>query len=874
MAVSQAHLRYAMGVNMRKIEILAPAGSIDSLKAAINASCDAIYIGGTKFGARAYADNLNDNLMCEAIDYAHIHDKKIYLTVNTLLKNTELEQELYDYLLKYYEQGIDAVIVQDVGVLHFIHENFPELDIHASTQMTLTMAAGANVLKHMGITRFVTSRELGLEEIRDIRKGTDLEIEAFVHGALCYCYSGQCLMSSMLGGRSGNRGRCAQPCRMPYRLKGDNKVLNSDKEKYVLSPKDISTIDMIPELIEAGIDSFKIEGRMKRPEYAAGVTYMYRKYVDRYLEYGNEKYERYLLDHKDEVREDTLFLQDLYNRGGFSEGYFVNRNGRNMISLSRPNHSGVHVGKVRSVNHGKAQIQLTQNINPQDILEIREEEKLYEFTVKNAELAGNIYSVNIGKGSLVKPGHSVYRTKNNSLLDDLGERYLKEVVKVPIKGKVNIIVGEPICLELNCRGISIKINGDMVDEAKNQPMTVDKIRKQIMKTNETSYVFEDLQVYIQGNSFIPVQKLNEIRRQGMEALTEAIAGRYRRRTIDNINGSSNERSQQEIDIERNRTEKIQENDLVNASNKSLHSNQKDTYHKAALSEESRVGISVSISDKNQLSAACSYPEVTNIYLDSDIVPFSDLLNLTKMVKEYKKHCYIILPHIFRKTTYELFKQNKKLLEDNTIDGYILRNLEEFDFVHSVLNIKESGKTLITDYNLYVMNRQAAEFWKELGVTKLTTPIELNYSELKELTGTFFDIIVYGKIPLMVSAQCLAKTTSGGINKNYTKTNDEPCCLKGTDKIELMDRFDKEFQVKRHCRECYNTIYNSQYLSLLSNKDQVLRLRPEHIRLSFTFETSEETSKVIHSFIQKYVYHNDEVEEIENYTRGHFKRGIE
>lgn len=832
-----------MGVNMRKIEILAPAGSIDSLKAAINASCDAIYIGGAKFGARAYADNLNDDLMCEAIDYAHIHDKKIYLTVNTLLKNAELEQELYDYILKYYEQGIDAAIVQDVGVLHFIHEKFPKLDIHASTQMTLTMAEGANVLKHMGITRFVTSRELGLEEIRNIRKDTDLEIEAFVHGALCYCYSGQCLMSSMFGGRSGNRGRCAQPCRMPYKLKGDNKILNSDKEKYVLSPKDISTIDMIPELIEAGIDSFKIEGRMKRPEYAAGVTYMYRKYVDRYLEYGNEKYERYLQDHKEELKEDTLFLQDLYNRGGFSGGYFVNRNGRSMISLSRPNHSGVHVGKVKSVNSGKAHIQLTQNINPQDILEIREEEKLYEFTVKNAELAGNLYAVNIGKGSLVKPGHSVFRTKNNLLLDDLDKRYLKEEVKVPIKGKINIIVGEPICLELSCRGSSIKIKGDMVEEAKNQPMSEDKIRKQIMKTNETSYVFEDLQVYIQGNPFIPVQKLNEIRRQGMVALTEAIAGQHRRK-IDNINGSSNEPFQQE------------------------------TFHKMVLSEESRVGISVAISDKNQLTAACSYPEVTNIYLDSDMVPFSDLLNLTKMVKEYKKHCYIILPHIFRKTTYELFKQNKMLLEDNTIDGYILRNLEEYDFVHSVLNIKESGKDLITDYNLYVMNQQAAEFWKELGITKLTTPVELNYSELKELTGTFYDIIVYGKIPLMVSAQCLAKTTSGEINKNYTKTNEEPCCLRGTDKIELMDRFDKEFQVKRHCRECYNTIYNSQYLSLLSNKDEVLRLRPEQIRLSFTFETPEETSKVLHSFIQKYVYHNDEVEEIENYTRGHFKRGIE
>ncbi len=644
----------------------------------------------------------------------------------------------------------------------------------------------------------------------------------------------------MFGGRSGNRGRCAQPCRMPYQLKGDNKVLNSDKDKYVLSPKDISTIDMIPDLIEAGIDSFKIEGRMKRPEYAAGVTYMYRKYVDRYLEFGKEKYESYMQDHKEELNEDILLLQDLYNRGGFSQGYFVNRNGRNMISLSRPNHSGVHVGKVKSVNGGKAQIQLIQNINPQDILEIREDEKLYEFTVKNGEKAGNIYSVNLGKGSPVKPGFLVYRTKNNFLLNQLGEDYLKEEVKIPITGKVIIDTGEPIILELNYGNIHVRVNGDLVEAAMNQPMTEDKIRKQIMKTRETSYVFEELQISIKGNPFIPVQKLNELRRQGIEALSEAITGQYKRTT------EHNSYDQKEIF-----------DDVTYSKNHGINN----------------MGIHVSVFDKNQLSAACSYPEVTAVYMDSDIVPFQDLLKLTKIVKESNKKCYIILPHIFRKTTYELYRQNKNILEDNTIDGYILRNLEEYDFIHSVLNVTQSGKDLIADYNLYVMNREAAAFWRDLGIVRLTAPVELNYSELKELNGIYNDIIVYGKIPLMVSAQCLAKTTSGWNNKNYNKTSDEPCCLANTDKIELMDRFDKNFQVKRHCRECYNTIYNSQCLSLLNYKEQVLSIEPKNIRLNFTFETPEETGKVIYSFIQKYVY-NNYVDEIENYTRGHFKRGIE
>ena len=240
---------------MKTVEILSPAGSFDSLKAAVNASCDAVYVGGVKFGARAYADNFTSDTMKEAIDFVHLHGKKLYMTVNTLLKNTELEKELYEYIKRYYELGVDAVIVQDLGVLHFLHSYFPKLPLHASTQMSLTMGEGANVLKDMGVTRVVNARELSLAEIKGMRDKTELEIESFVHGALCYCYSGKCLMSSMIGGRSGNRGRCAQPCRMPYQLQIDD--VNKGNG-YFLSPKDIKTLEILPKLIEAGIDSFKI----------------------------------------------------------------------------------------------------------------------------------------------------------------------------------------------------------------------------------------------------------------------------------------------------------------------------------------------------------------------------------------------------------------------------------------------------------------------------------------------------------------------------------------------------------------------------------------------------------------------------------------
>lgn len=260
---------------VRKTELLAPAGSFEILRAVVNAGADAVYCAGNRFGARAYANNFTEEEMISAIDFMHLKDKKLYMTVNTLLKEKELEKELYDYLCPYYEAGLDAVIVQDLGVMHFIREQFPNLPIHASTQMTITGAYGAELMLQAGCSRIVTARELSLTEIQDIYEKTGAEIESFVHGALCYCYSGQCLLSSMIGGRSGNRGRCAQPCRLPYELfedKSQAALAKKGKESYLLSPKDLCTIDMIPELIQHGVHSFKIEGRMKQAEYAAGVT--------------------------------------------------------------------------------------------------------------------------------------------------------------------------------------------------------------------------------------------------------------------------------------------------------------------------------------------------------------------------------------------------------------------------------------------------------------------------------------------------------------------------------------------------------------------------------------------------------------------------
>ena len=834
---------------MKKIEILAPAGSIESLKAAIHASCDAVYIGGNKFGARAYADNLSLEDMLWAIDYAHIHGKQIYLTVNTLLKQDELYNDLYDYIRPFYLQGIDAVIVQDVGALYFIHKHFPDLDIHASTQMSLTMAEGGEVLKNYGVTRMVNARELSLEEIRTLRKNTDLEIESFVHGALCYCYSGQCLMSSMFGGRSGNRGRCAQPCRMPYNLKADGKNKFSKDEKYLLSPKDISTIEIIPDLIDAGIDSFKIEGRMKRPEYAAGVTYTYRKYVDKYLELGRERYEKFLADNKGELSKDMMNLKDLYNRGGFSSGYYTDRNGSVMMSVKRPNHSGVLVGEVKETKGNTATIKLMEDLYPQDILEIRNEtENIYEFTVKNKEEKNKNYTINFTKGLSVKPKCMVYRTKNNALLDELYERYLKDLRKENIAGHLYARVNEPLILELSCRDITVTVYGDIVQEAMNQPMTKEKLLKQISKTSESNYSFDSLDVTIEGNVFVPVVKLNELRRDGLIRLEEAIADSHKRDGKAIINKEENKVS---TEMNQDMTKK-ESNDLE---------------------KESIYGIHVLVETMEQLNVAIKVNEVKRIYIDSDIVPLKDLISVTTRIKNSSKECYIKLPNIMRNATYRLFLQYKNILMDNTIDGYLLRNFEEYTLLTKEFNAILNGKDIITDYNMYVMNTGAKDFWNSLNITKFTAPLELNSKELAKLKGTFNEMIVYGKIPLMVSAQCLVKNAAGGKNVNFNKTSDTPCCDIGLEKIELIDRYQKGFIVKRHCRDCYNTIYNSDSLSLLNDVKEVNEINVRNIRLWFTTEDSTECQSVIKAFVDAYVYKKPVNYEIKNITRGHFKRGI-
>ena len=322
-----------------RVELLAPAGSPEGFYGALRAGADAIYLGGRRYGARAYAENFTEEELVACIRYARLFGVKVNLTVNTLLKEQEL-RELPEYLEPFCQAGLDAVIVQDLGVLQVIREHFPNLEIHASTQMTLCSRYGAELLRQMGVSRIVPARELSLEELTEIKKQTGIELETFIHGAMCYCYSGQCLFSSILGGRSGNRGRCAQPCRLPYAVHTDEEDgRKGGTVKYPLSLKDMCTIDCLPALIEAGIDSFKIEGRMKRAEYAAGVTAVYRKYIDRYYSLREKLGAKEAACAYRVLEEDRRLLSALYIRSEVHDGYYRKRNGKEMVTLDSPAYS-------------------------------------------------------------------------------------------------------------------------------------------------------------------------------------------------------------------------------------------------------------------------------------------------------------------------------------------------------------------------------------------------------------------------------------------------------------------------------------------------------------------------------------------------------
>lgn len=759
-----------LGIGMersKKVELLAPAGNYESFLGAVHAGADAVYLGGEKFGARAYADNFTEEELCRCLRYAHLYGRKVYLTVNTLVKEKELG-ELYEYLLPFYEAGLDGIIIQDIGVFQYVKEHFPGLSLHVSTQMTITGVNGAEKLKQLGAERIVPARELSLEEIRLIKKKVDIEIETFIHGAMCYCYSGQCLFSSILGGRSGNRGKCAQPCRLPYKIGNRDE---KKKEAYYLSLKDMCTIEMIPELIEAGIDSFKIEGRMKKPEYAAGVTALYRKYIDLYYEKGAEGFKV--------SKKDMDKLRALYIRSEIQDGYYKRHNGAAMVTIEKPSYSG----------------------------------------------------------------------SDEQLLKQLREQYIDTAPRMAVTGKTVLHVGSPAVFKVEKDGITAEVTGNPVQEAMKQPMQEESVRKQLEKCGGTLFYMKSLSVEMDDNIFMPLKELNELRRCVLEQLEEKI---------------------------------VERNGIAYAERKGKASIGSDVWIQKCdaktVPQGFKDGIYVTVQTGQQMKAVSQFLQENGeevlkaVFISTDIyeleegkVKRNEKYRQTEIISEkLNGRVFAAYPYVMRESDEWIHD----CFENETLfSGILVRNIEEL----SLLQGKRYRGKIVTDAGVYIWNKNAERYF-EKEADLCTMPFELNSKEQKSLDEKSKLKVVYGRLPMMVTANCIRKTGGRCLKGNNRRSgcgNQERGTGRTEEMISLTDRMGKEFPVYTQCRHCFNVIYNSVPLSL----HKKAAMGRGKYRLDFTTESEQQTRKILEYFCRIYKG-AEENPPYKDYTTGHEKRGVE
>lgn len=800
----------ALMKHKKKVELLAPAGNREGFLGAIHAGADAVYLGGKQFGARAYADNFSEEELITCIKYAHLWGRKAYLTVNTLTRNQELER-LYDYLLPFYRAGLDGVIIQDMGVFQYVSRHFPGLELHVSTQMTITDVADAAFMKEQGAARIVPARELSLDEIKTIKEATNLEMECFIHGAMCYAYSGQCLFSSILGGRSGNRGRCAQPCRLPYQVTVDGK---KQKGEYPLSLKDMCTLQHIPQLIEAGIDSFKIEGRMKKPEYTAGVTAIYRKYIDEY--YGNREKEGYQFT----VREQDLeALSSLYIRSERQDGYYFKHNGGDMVTLDSPSYSGTDEAQLANIRENYIQ--------------------------NKPKLPVSLYAYfQVGQPAVV------CLTLQGAVMDGRQN-----------KGRSLGTRMEPAL------DITVSVEGSEVSPAQKQPMTRESATLQLSKLGNTIFEMKEVDVFVEDGAFYPVKELNELRRRAVAELEQQLIAAqglcYKRAEVQRA-CLENWESAENFDA--GRTSLTAATKMANGNPGSRITLVCQTWEQLETGKDLLVN--------GQLK------NLGRLILEGDLLLHREYKSLayinelgTILQGEQSKsmELYIALPYIIRKRDTAYMQRLLHLLQENdTISGVLVRSLSGLAF------LKKNHYTgnYLADGGFYLWNKESIDFWKK-ELAGGTLPYELNSAQQRELLqeGLPLEKLVYGRLPMMISAGCVVNTTAGCHSKEASDTSD------GFVLAQLTDRYQKQFPVQMNCSHCYNIIYNSLPLSL--HKELPRWYGKVDFRLHMTTEKGAQTREILLYFDQylNSLQNGQEMtaslpKSLEEYTTGHEKRGAE
>lgn len=828
------------------LELLAPAGSTEALRAAVESGADAVYLSGKMFGARAYAGNFDEAAMKEAIDFAHQRDVKIHVTVNTLVDNSEIPA-LADYLRFLYEASADAVLVQDLGAARLAREVVPDMPLHASTQMTVNNLAGVLALQELGFSRVVLSREVTLKDIRHICRSCGVEIEVFGHGALCVCYSGQCLMSSMIGGRSGNRGRCAQPCRLPYTLvdKDGNDVLR-DAGKYLLSPRDMNTLKLLPELIDAGVASLKLEGRMKKPEYVAVVVDSYRKKIDSCTSGAPSD---------DEAINKNL--SQIFNRD-FTTAYLEKKQGRNMMSDKRPNNRGRLIARVVRYDDRKrrAVLKLTDEVNIGDTLDFwvkvggRVNTTLAEiFTAKGqVQSAPAGTEITIGVPSRVHPHDRVFKVFDAKLTQHARSFFTAgaPVRRFALDVKAEAKLGQPFKLSaVDSDGFKAEAVSDfIVEKALKRAMDEQTVKKQMNRLGTTVYGLRRLDCDIDDGVIVPMSVMNDTRRQLTDDLTAQRLASFDRPKLKAADNRAWQRDMQMSKLQPRRPQ------LIIAA---------DSLAKVQAAAESGADV--------VLFGGDTY---NHAYLSAD-----DYIKAAEICRARSVQIAFGTPRIMRDNEQAAFESWLKKISGADVqpDAVYAHSLAQMYLLR-----RDSDIPIWADYSFNTYNDITLAFLRDYGIEGAVVSPELNFKQIEPLAKASplpLECILHGNMELMVSEYCVLGSFLGGLDKG-------PCsqpCTKGS--YRLSDRKNEKFPVVTD-QFCHMHLLNAKELNMLAHLPEFARLGITRVRLDGRYMNEGRLkklcrlyAKVLKEGASSPILQPGNIEQYEHdITRGHYFRGVE
>lgn len=820
-------------MNKKNIELLAPAGSWEALEAAVNAGADAVYMGGRAFGARAYASNFDKEEMAKAVYFAHMHRVRLYVTVNTLVDDSELG-ELADYLLFLNNVGVDGIIVQDLGVIRLARRIVPELPLHASTQMTITNSGGVDFAVAAGMERSVLARELSLKEIdAACKRGT--EIETFIHGALCVCYSGQCLMSSLIGGRSGNRGRCAQPCRLPYKLlnvKGEDMLSGKDAGQYLLSPKDMNTLHILPQLIETGVVSYKIEGRMKRPEYVAVVVDAYRRAIDSYLA-GNY--------HVPE--EDFANIEQIFNRD-FTTAYMVNRPGKEMMSDRRPNNRGVLVGRVAKLDkqRNKAVIKLEKELHLGDGLEFwvsvggrvgtTVTEMLRNGAVVESAASGEQVTIDVPKG--VRLNDRVFRTLDSRLMAYAGQFFGTDAKKrISVDVVVTAKLGQPMTVVMTDDegNVGYGETDFIVEAARKRALDEATVRKQMDRLGSTEYFLSSMQFIHDENVMVPMSEMNEARRMACEALDAARLEAFApSRTL--VHGYKEQ--------------------LTPNAHRHRWSAGKLTVHCDSVA---KINVALQAGAERILFGGDCF----NHQLPAN----SDYARVTEMCRKAGREVAFATPRIIKEAQLTYFDKLFALWQELEPDLVYINNNGLWPLTQKYPQLKP-----VADMSLNIFNSQALQFWQENGAVSAVLSPELTMMQVEHLTSVSplpLECIIQGRLEMMVSEYCVGGSFLGDLHKGECRFN----CR---EQLFLGDRKEARFPIATD-QFCHMHILNAHELSLVASVQHMAEIGVASLRIDGRNYEEAKLAELIELYRKVLGGAVETPENLPGTTRGHYYRGV-